>query len=43
MPKTGSLLDTTLDVCYNKTPIRIKNDHFQYGPNRNRELEIVGL
>ena len=26
--KTGSLLDTTLHFCHNKTLIGIKNDHF---------------
>ncbi|CAE7240030.1 unnamed protein product [Symbiodinium sp. KB8] len=31
---TGSLLDTILHFCYDKTLIRIKSDHSLYGPNR---------
>ena len=33
---TGSLLDTSLHFCDKITLIRIKNDHFQYGPNTTR-------
>ena len=39
---SGSLLDTALDFCYNRNRIRIKNDHFSYGPNRKQRVECDG-
>ena len=35
---SGSLVDTILHFCYNKPLVRIRNDHFYYGPNREPVL-----
>ena len=40
---SGSLLEAILHFCYNKTLIRIKNDHFQYGPNRDSVFRVWSL
>ena len=34
----GSLLDTILHFCYNKTLMEIENDHFSCSPNRGTRL-----
>ena len=35
---SGSLLDAILHFCSNKPVVRIRNDHFYYGPNREPVL-----
>ena len=38
---SGSLLDTILHFCYNKTLTMVKDDRFQYGPSREPDLRYL--